>query len=79
MRSIGGNSCLIKKNHVMVEAFMELTDQLFWAGYAKQLAEENPEQFQREYEEFFSNYDFKTNDNGTSNQLQRANQQTQFL
>ncbi len=36
----------------MYELFIELTNQLFWEGYAEQLAKENPALFQLEYAEF---------------------------
>lgn len=38
----------------MYELFIELTNQLFWDGYAQQLAKENPERFKFEYEDFIS-------------------------
>jgi hypothetical protein len=40
----------------MYELFIELTDQLFYEGYAEQLAQENPEMFQIEFNEFLNNY-----------------------
>lgn len=40
----------------MYEQFIELTDQLFWEGYAEQLAQENPAQFQMELCEFLNTY-----------------------
>jgi hypothetical protein len=40
----------------MYELFIELLDQLFWEGYAQQLAEENPAVFQMELAEFMNNY-----------------------
>lgn len=41
---------------VMLDLFIELTDQLFWEGYARALAEENPALFQFEFNEFLNNY-----------------------
>jgi hypothetical protein len=40
----------------MYEAFIELTNQIYWEGYAEQLAKENPAQFQLELKDFFNNY-----------------------
>lgn len=40
----------------MYEQFIELTDQIFWEGYAEQLASENPARFQQELTEFFNTY-----------------------
>ena len=40
----------------MYEQFIELTDQLFWEGYAEQLARENPARFQQELNDFFNLY-----------------------
>lgn len=40
----------------MIELFIELTDQLFWEGYAEQLAKENPAVFQQEFIEFMDSY-----------------------
>jgi len=40
----------------MIDLFIALTDQLFWEGYAQQLAKENPEAFQFEYNDFLNNY-----------------------
>jgi hypothetical protein len=40
----------------MYEQFIELTDQIFWEGYAEQLAKENPARFQYEFAEFLNAY-----------------------
>ena len=40
----------------MYELFIELLDQLFWEGYAEQLAQENPAAFNMELAEFIDNY-----------------------
>ncbi|WP_262892789.1 hypothetical protein [Mucilaginibacter pankratovii] len=40
----------------MYELFIELTDQLFYEGYAEQLAKENPQAFRFEFNEFLNNY-----------------------
>jgi len=40
----------------MYELFIELLDQLFWPGYAEQLAIDNPEAFQIELAEFMNTY-----------------------
>jgi len=40
----------------MIEIFIELTNQIFWDGYAQQLAQENPEGFQYEFNEFLNSY-----------------------
>ncbi|MDR6941392.1 hypothetical protein J2W55_001220 [Mucilaginibacter pocheonensis] len=40
----------------MLEIFIELTDQLFWKGYAQELARSNPAVFQFEFNEFINTY-----------------------
>ncbi|XHR95570.1 hypothetical protein ACFJIV_02360 [Mucilaginibacter sp. UC70_90] len=40
----------------MLEIFIELTDQLYWKGYAQQLAIDNPVAFQFELAEFMDCY-----------------------
>jgi hypothetical protein len=47
-----------KKAIPMYEQFIELTDQLYWEGYAEQLAQENPERFSFELSEFMNNYQY---------------------
>ena len=42
----------------MYEQFIELTDQIFWEGYAETLAKENPARFQYELAEFLNAYQF---------------------
>lgn len=44
------------KRDTMIELFIELTDQIFWEGYAEQLAGENPAIFQQELNEFTKSY-----------------------
>jgi len=40
----------------MLELFIELTNQIFWVGYAQELAASNPALFQFEFNEFLNNY-----------------------
>jgi hypothetical protein len=40
----------------MLELFIELTNQLYWEGYAQQLAAEQPALYQYELAEFIHNY-----------------------
>lgn len=40
----------------MLEIFIELTNQIFWEGYAEQLAIDNPAVFQMELAEFMNCY-----------------------
>jgi hypothetical protein len=40
----------------MLEIFIELTNQIFWEGYAERLASENPVAFQMELAEFTNCY-----------------------
>ncbi len=40
----------------MYQLFIELTDQIFWEGYAEQLAAEQPAVFQYEFNEFMNAY-----------------------
>ena len=42
----------------MYEQFIELTDQIFWEGYAEQLAQEHHAQFQMELRDFLNTYQF---------------------
>ena len=42
----------------MVEIFIEVTDQLFWEGYAEQLAKDNPTRFTEELNDFLNTYQF---------------------
>jgi len=43
----------------MYEEFIEFTNQIFWEGYAEQLAKENPALFQFEFNEFLNNYGYE--------------------
>lgn len=40
----------------MYELFIELTDQIFWEGYAENLANENPQAFNFEFNQFLNTY-----------------------
>jgi hypothetical protein len=40
----------------MLELFIELTNQIFWVGYAQELASSNPELFRFEFNEFLNAY-----------------------
>jgi len=40
----------------MLELFIELTNQIFWVGYAQELAVSDPALFQFEFNEFLNNY-----------------------
>ena len=42
----------------MYEQFIELTNQIFWEGYAEQLAQDNPARFQLELSNFMNTYQF---------------------
>ena len=42
----------------MYEQFIELTNQIFWEGYAETLAQENPARFQLELSDFMNTYQF---------------------
>jgi hypothetical protein len=42
----------------MLELFIELTNQIFWDGYAENLAHENPAAFQMEYTEFLNGFNY---------------------
>lgn len=43
----------------MYEQFVELTNQIFWEGYAEQLAQEDPVRFQIELGDFFGIYQYQ--------------------
>jgi len=40
----------------ILEIFIELTNQIFWEGYAEQLAKDNPAAFRMELAEFINLY-----------------------
>lgn len=40
----------------MLELFIELTNQIFWVGYAQELANSDPALFQFEFNEFLNTY-----------------------
>jgi hypothetical protein len=40
----------------MIQEFIEFTDQLYWEGYAEQLAKDDPQRFQMELGDFYNNY-----------------------
>ena len=40
----------------MYELFIELLNQIFWEGYAEQLAQDSPEDFQFQFNEFANAY-----------------------
>jgi hypothetical protein len=40
----------------MYELFIELMNQIFWEGYAEQLAQDNPAEFRFEFDEFLNAY-----------------------
>ena len=40
----------------MINLFIELTNQIFWEGYAEQLAKDNPAAFSMELAEFTNCY-----------------------
>ena len=40
----------------MIQLFIELTNQIFWEGYAEQLAANNPAVFQMELADFMNAY-----------------------
>ncbi|GAC1312569.1 MAG: hypothetical protein NVSMB24_34320 [Mucilaginibacter sp.] len=40
----------------MYKQFIELTNQIFWEGYAEQLAQDDPARFQFELNEFINTY-----------------------
>ncbi|WP_262886796.1 hypothetical protein [Mucilaginibacter humi] len=40
----------------MYEQFIELTDQIYWEGYAEQLAKDDPARFQLELNDFMNTY-----------------------
>ena len=40
----------------MLELFIELTNQIFWTGYAQELAKSDPAVFQLEFDEFLNTH-----------------------
>lgn len=51
---VQGNTSAIETGKY--EAFREFLNQIYWDGYAEQLASENPTGFQSEYAGFTTNY-----------------------
>jgi hypothetical protein len=45
--------------NAMYELFIELTDQLFYEGYAEQLAQSDPQKFQFEFNDFLNTYSYE--------------------
>lgn len=45
--------------HAMYELFVELTDQLFYEGYAEQLAQTDPQALQTEFNDFLNAYSYE--------------------
>jgi hypothetical protein len=43
----------------MYDLFIELTDQLFYEGYAEQLAKTDPQAFQFEFNDFLNTYSYE--------------------
>ena len=41
----------------MIDLFVELTDQIYYEGYAEQLTLDDPEKFDFELNEFLNNFD----------------------
>ena len=40
----------------MIDAFIDFVDSIYWAGYAEQLAESNPEKYTFELNQFLDLY-----------------------
>jgi hypothetical protein len=45
--------------NAMYELFVELTDQLFYEGYAEQLAKTDPQAFSIEFNDFLNTYSYE--------------------
>jgi hypothetical protein len=45
-----------QNQNAMYELFITMLDQLFYEGYAEQLAHDNPTAFNFEYQDFLNNY-----------------------
>jgi hypothetical protein len=43
---------IILKISIMLEAFKDWLDQIYWSGYAQAFLEDNPDAFYRQLEEF---------------------------
>jgi len=43
----------------MLELFIELTNLIFWNGYAQELAKSDPALFQFEFNEFLNTYQYE--------------------
>ena len=42
----------------MIQLFIELTNQIYWVGYAQELAKSDPQAFQFELNDFLNAYNF---------------------
>jgi len=57
-----GGACFMvspPNTNAMYELFVELTDQLFYEGYAEQLAQSDPKKFQIEFNDFLNTYSYE--------------------
>jgi len=41
-----------------IDLFIELTNSIYWEGYAEQLSRENPARFKMELTDFYNTYTF---------------------
>jgi len=49
------------ENHTgIIEAFVNLMDNIFHTGYTQELAKDDPERYSFELEQFLDNYHFET-------------------
>ncbi len=62
----------------MIELFIELTDQIFWEGYAEQLAGENSAVFQQGLNEFMNSYNLN-NQQKTTTTNNQADERHRFF
>lgn len=46
----------------VTEIFIQHLDGIYWEGFARQLATENPEAYTFEYQQFFNNYNFQSHE-----------------
>jgi len=51
-----GEHMRMTKINLMIELFINLTDQLYWGGYARQLANDDTARFRAELKEFLDTY-----------------------
>ena len=57
-----------------IEVFIEYLDGIYYEGYARHLAEDNPTAYNFELNQFFDNYNFTNHDTKPNRHLSEGNE-----